>query len=570
MATETLTPQPNPYLGLVQDRGVGEEQVKAVKTFTIPVSGSVVLFGPEIDIIKSPEFQRLAGIRQLGTSYVVFRGALHTRFEHSLGSLHQAELMLRAIENNPIQPQRIDPQERRLARLGALLHDLPHVPFGHTLEDEFHLLRRHDENPYRKRQLLETRSVPRILRRVIGSTEFDLLVAILNVKKDADFAKLGRLAFVADMVGNTVCADLLDYVQRDCLACGLPMAVGERFLDYLSITSPNEARTMDQNRLVLNLDKKAMPRPDVESEVVKLMSYRYELAERVYFHHSKNAASVMIGRAVQEAGWATGVESANSLDKNFHWLSDELLLRCLKDPAMEQAQGIVPDPVAVGDRALASELASLVLIRDLYKIAYLAVADDVASGIGRIYDEYGRDPATRRQLEDRFADQAGIPRGKVLVHILRQKMVSKDADVRVRTDRGDVVKLAEWDRSHSRRMDALNQAHERLWRVLVYVHPDKTHESAIEIVRAAAQDEFGAASRYVPRSKIGRYERVLFDRLAEEWTLRPSDLEALEKSAYAPGLSDQRKQTEEGIRSFVQAHRAAEGAAPLRRRAKTD
>ena len=45
-----------------------------------------------------------------------------------------------------------------------------------------------------------------------------------------------------------------------------------------------------------------MPRPDVESEVVKLLSYRYELAERVYFHHAKNAASVMIGRAFQELG----------------------------------------------------------------------------------------------------------------------------------------------------------------------------------------------------------------------------------------------------------------------------
>ena len=57
-----------------------------VKVFTLPVSGSVVLAGPEIDVVDSPEFQRLAGLKQLGTSYLVFRGALHTRYEHSLGA----------------------------------------------------------------------------------------------------------------------------------------------------------------------------------------------------------------------------------------------------------------------------------------------------------------------------------------------------------------------------------------------------------------------------------------------------------------------------------------------------
>jgi len=64
------------------------------KTFTLPASGSVVLYGPEIDVVRTRAFQRLGGIKQLGTSYVVFRGALHTRFEHSIGALRQAERMI--------------------------------------------------------------------------------------------------------------------------------------------------------------------------------------------------------------------------------------------------------------------------------------------------------------------------------------------------------------------------------------------------------------------------------------------------------------------------------------------
>jgi HD superfamily phosphohydrolase len=73
----------------------------AVKTFTIPVSGAVRLYGPEIDVVNSREFQRLAGIRQLGTANLVYRGANHTRYEHSLGTLHRAEQLLQATATNP-------------------------------------------------------------------------------------------------------------------------------------------------------------------------------------------------------------------------------------------------------------------------------------------------------------------------------------------------------------------------------------------------------------------------------------------------------------------------------------
>src|SRR5215469_14288376 len=70
------------------------------KIFTLPISGSVTLWGPEIEVVSTEAFQRLGGVKQLGTSYVVFRGALHTRFEHSLGSLHQAERMIQAVRSN--------------------------------------------------------------------------------------------------------------------------------------------------------------------------------------------------------------------------------------------------------------------------------------------------------------------------------------------------------------------------------------------------------------------------------------------------------------------------------------
>lgn len=492
------------------------------KTFTLPVSGSVVLYGPEIDVVQARAFQRLGGIKQLGTSYVVFRGALHTRFEHSIGSLHQAERMIEAIRTNPREPFPVDDAAHRLARLGALLHDLPHVPFGHTLEDEFHLLVRHDKNAYRTQTLLTDGAVGTILRAALGDDEFGELCRVLEAKSDDEFAAL-RYPFVGDIVGNTVCADLLDYVVRDLVACGMPVALGDRFLDYLTVTDADEAGASDRGRLVLNLDKRGMPRPDVESEVVKLLAYRYELAERVYFHHAKNAASVMIGRAVQEAGWASGTATPDHLDANFHWLSDEMLLRALAEPAVEAALGLQAADVA--DRVLAAELARRVLDRDLFKIAYLAVHDDVADGVPRICEQYGESPAGRKALEDRLASAAGLPSGAVLVHVPRKKMMTKDADVRVRTSGREVIKLHEWDKRHSRRVEALNQAHERLWRVTVYIDPE--HLEAVEMVRALAADEFRADSRYVERDLGSAYVDEVFRRLSLEWDVDLHDREAL-------------------------------------------
>jgi HD superfamily phosphohydrolase len=354
----------------------------------------------------------------------------------------------------------------------------------------------------------------------------------------------------------------MDYCQRDLISCGLPIALGDHFLDYLSVTRDDEGLLEDHRRLVVNLDKGGMPRPDVESEIVSLLTHRYELAERVYFHHAKNSASVMIGRAVQEAGWAAGVHGGVNLDRNFLWLSDEMLLAALADPAIADALALRSAAEHDGDRRLASELAKGVRTRRLYKMAFLATWEDNPHAVGRITKEHGGDPVKRRQFEDGLADLAALRRGHVLVHIPGQQMMRKDADVRVRTGQGEVVKLHEWDRSHSKRLAALNEAHERLWRVMVFVHPDD--EAAIPVVRAAAQDEFRSASRLVPRDDVSEYSRALFADLTTRWRLAVEDAEALQHAAYV--RSEGRRAAERAILGAVRLQRRLSGQPQLRRR----
>lgn len=520
----------------------GDDQVKV---FTLPVSGTVTLVGPEVRVAQTREFQRLAGVKQLGTSYVVFRGATHTRFEHSLGALHKAEEMVQAINRNPRSSEQIEEEPHKLARLGSLLHDLTHIPFGHTLEDEFHLLKRHDENTNRITKLLVDSDIGEILKVSLGADLFQVLVDTLVAKKDKDFAEL-KYPFVGDIVGNTVCADLLDYVERDLSGCGMPVQIGDRFLDYLTLTSNDEPNKLNRRRVVLNLDKRGMPRPDVESEVIKLLNYRYELAERVYFHHAKNSASVMIARAVQEAGLAFGEDTPLVTEEPLYWVSDEALLLSLAHPTVEVAMGLKAHTPAVGDRELASRLGTAVLERSLFKIAYLGVHDDLFSRIDAIALAY-EEPANRKAFEDSVADKAGVPRGSVLLHVPRRKMMTKAAAVRVRTSSGDVLTLSEWDENHSRRVSALNDAHQRLWRVTVFLHPD--HMEKAGLVRVIAEDMLGAPSRYVEDQPPG-YLGEVFDLFAVEegWEVRDRaalvDAQPLET---AVSLADTREQLRDRI-----------------------
>lgn len=84
-------------------------------------------------LIDSPPFQRLHQIRQLGIAYLVYPGATHTRFAHSLGVMHLASAMFDRITLHHTPPQDLG-YWRQIVRLSALCHDLGHLPFSHAAE----------------------------------------------------------------------------------------------------------------------------------------------------------------------------------------------------------------------------------------------------------------------------------------------------------------------------------------------------------------------------------------------------------------------------------------------------
>jgi HD superfamily phosphohydrolase len=306
------------------------------KVTTDPVHGDVYTTWLEQAIVDSPPFQRLRRIRQLGTTHLVYPGATHTRFSHSLGTLRVAQDLLDAVltqheGRNPVtdlvRQWRHDPNQAGrhvaratvVARLGALLHDLGHIPFGHSLEDDLKVLVEHDANERRFEELWE--QLAAFVRERVredepfeaeASAALDSLKTLLDpegdlhqelrpvvISKGPHTKARAELdyPFAADLVGNTICADLLDYLQRDHLYAGLPFALGRRFMSAFFIVP--EGRGEFEKRLALSIMRGGHERTDVVTELLKALRYRYELSERALAHHAKLAADAMLGKALE-------------------------------------------------------------------------------------------------------------------------------------------------------------------------------------------------------------------------------------------------------------------------------
>ena len=176
----------------------GKKQLQEEKVFKDPVHRYVHVRDQVIwDLVKTKEFQRLRRIKQLGTLYLAFHSAEHSRFNHSLGVY---EIVRRMIENFEAYPE-WNKDDRLLALSAALLHDLGHGPFSHTFEDIFHT----DHEEYTKKIIIEDTEVNAVLSKV--SPDFPRQVAeVIN--------KTHPNKLVISMISSQIDADRMDYLQR--------------------------------------------------------------------------------------------------------------------------------------------------------------------------------------------------------------------------------------------------------------------------------------------------------------------------------------------------------------------
>lgn len=470
------------------------------------MSGDVHLNRLETEIINTRDFQRLRRIKQLGTTYLVYPTALHTRFDHSLGTLEMADTMIRSIRenkhNSPPESE-IPIEDEQLIRLLALLHDVTHVPFGHTLEDESCVFTRHDQNADRISRFIGQGSpIGKVIQNRLGLDMYSRFTRIFTVEKE-NLEGLGDDLYIYDLVSNTVCADLLDYLRRDCYFCNLVVDTEYRFLNFLYLRKDKGKR-----RLVIRLWKEGKPRarPDTLSELVRLLDNRYVLAERVYFHHAKLISGAMLSDAVLREKEQGGLKDDHEL-----WESgDEVLLNRLslsKIPAV---------------RVLGSALVE----RRLWKGAYQRPRSRVDGeqrelrdiGVMDLTMEYWwRDARRRLNDEEYIGGLFGLNPGELVFYCPDSRMNMKAAEMNVFWNgQLQALKNCADDPLMAEKLRNILKSHEQLWAIAGYLHPDRSEKR--EEIEGACDYLFSFEKQLRPERTKQFYHKVA-ERIVREHNL---------------------------------------------------
>lgn len=249
----------------------------------------LVRIPPELDVPLTPRvqrlvdtsaFRRLAKIPQLGLVNLVYPGANHTRFEHSLGVYHTALLFLQRLQHDPRFTQIVDLRAAQLFLVAALLHDVGHWPFCHPIED------------------LQLTDMPQhevlVRERLVESELQDLLATDWGITSSeisdllAGNATSSSAKLLSSMLSGPIDVDKMDYLVRDSLHAGVPYG-----------------RNFDRQRLIgslcVNESGDALAITEKGRTAAEMMVFaRYIMFSEVYWHHAVRAATVMFQRAFHD------------------------------------------------------------------------------------------------------------------------------------------------------------------------------------------------------------------------------------------------------------------------------
>lgn len=225
-----------------------------------------------IDLVDSPEFQRLRRIRQLGLALYTYQGAEHSRFTHSLGVMH---LMTRALDWLG-RDVAVSDEARCAGRAAALLHDVGHGPFSHVIEKVLGF--KHEERTVEI--LLDPRTrVHDVL------TAFD---AALPARIASIYDYTFEPGFVCQLVSSQLDVDRCDYLLRDSLMTGAKYGNYdlEWILSHLRVGPGGERLYVEREGLYA---------------VEEYLQARYYMFRQVYFHRTLRSAEAILISMLQRA-----------------------------------------------------------------------------------------------------------------------------------------------------------------------------------------------------------------------------------------------------------------------------
>ena len=266
-----------------------------------PIHDFVRVYDNELKIIDTPIFQRLRRIRQLSGAHLIYPGAQHTRFEHSLGVMHIASMAGQALAEKGV----VSFDDIQNLRLAGLLHDIGHGPFSHLFEEIFEEKRKISHEDLGRDIILKTE-----IGDIISKNGFDKKLITKLAFGDS------KLQFMNEIISGVLSADIMDYLLRDGYFTGAEHAK----IDHHRLT-----HSLDVYKNKLALDKSSL----VNFET--MMISRYQMFKAVYFHKTVRAGEVMLLEAMDLAEGELGLSSMN-LDEYLQLSDDVILAKLLNLP----------------------------------------------------------------------------------------------------------------------------------------------------------------------------------------------------------------------------------------------
>ncbi|MDK2915987.1 MAG: uncharacterized protein PWR25_544 [Euryarchaeota archaeon] len=326
-----------------------------MKIIKDPVHGYVEADAFALRLLDSEVVQRLRHVTQLGFANLVYPGANHSRFEHSLGTMHLAGLISGQLG--------LDDGETRLVTTAALLHDIGHGPFSHVTEpvmEEF-TGRSHHEIDH----LIREGETAAILEGE-GLDPAEVCAVVAGKHR------------LASIIHGSLDVDRMDYLMRDAHYTGVPYG------------------TVDAHRLIrstiLTESGIALHEGGINA-AESLLIARTLMRPAVYFHHVSRIATSMFVHALREEVRTVPGTDAHELMR----MDDAACMERLKRS---------PSPIA-------RDLARRVYYRDLYKRALYVGEDRVNAAALR--QDLG--PVREREIAREIAESAGVMEDAVLVDI---------------------------------------------------------------------------------------------------------------------------------------------------------
>ncbi|WNY27568.1 HD domain-containing protein [Methanolapillus ohkumae] len=360
-----------------------------------PIHGYIEFHELEQRLFDTPQMQRLRRIKQLGFSNLVYPGANHTRFEHSMGAMHLASLFLK------IQNLDENVGESKLDEIvvSALLHDIGHGPFSHATEKliENYTHKKHDD-----------------VFHLISKNE------VGDVLKDFGFTPSKIAKHIAgdtpqsQILSSEIDVDKMDYLARDMHYTG----VSSGSVDYMRLL----------NHMNYYEDKLVLSNNAIRAAESLLVS-RYWMNSSVYYHHVSRISETMCSRACGRL-----LESGAIRPSDFSRL-DDLGLMCV----LRNADGFP------------GEIAERLDNRNLYKRALYDGLEVVGTGV---FEHRKNIP----RVEKEIAENAGVDPEYVMVDIPQKpelaemKALIMDRTVKRLSDASPFVKVMETAQAGAWRM----------------------------------------------------------------------------------------------------------------------